>query len=679
MAWTKISKKKNTAPLAASKDAHRDVLPRTGLGRGAQIVDSASKFLAGYGKVLMPAALLVIAGLTTWWILHTMRSSSELELRNKVDAAAAVAKFDELPGKMEVVIAETKAEGKLQAYAHYRYAIRAFELLDNPYKPEQVEKAVAILKDCGEQLSVDEQYKAWGEHVGSLHDRLSADLAFLEKPESAARLPWDHHTKFDRPKPKETETTPPINPVVVLVTSEGDLRIELFASAAANAAKNLTSLFGEGFYDRGKFTAASFSNHFSATGPYRGATVLTVGKEGRPIGVELKKPKSAKAEDDVDTEAAKNPYTIDYQGDTTQAFASGMIAMCRDDTPSKARSEFMVVLEPSPALNLNFSPLGKILGGEPAMEIARRLADAKIFYTYIEQKPKGDYLPQVHYDGWPVTTLKREKKPDPIRYGKLQQVIDATRNPLVVIETESGDILIELFEREEICPNTIKNFINLIEERFFDIDCEFYRILGTGTDIAEIYKSPGERIIQGGNSGEKARDKYDYYIRNEAVDNEKYDRKFGVDQSAGPAQGGIANARGTIAMARVGEDKLNGSLDGASTEFFINLKDHPNWDKKSSPYCVFGRVIEGLDLCARVAQGDLILSAKVIRKRTADAKAYVPTVKYKDRGVWIDKEAGTPPTEDAIKKAREQQKKDKEKKSDAPPSPSGPQSINIGG
>jgi hypothetical protein len=80
MAFTKISKKK-AEPLSASKDSHRDVLPRTGLGAGATMVDGASKFLASYGKVLGPMVLLALTALVTWWIIHTRTQDGTAELR----------------------------------------------------------------------------------------------------------------------------------------------------------------------------------------------------------------------------------------------------------------------------------------------------------------------------------------------------------------------------------------------------------------------------------------------------------------------------------------------------------------------------------------------------------------------------------------------------------------------
>lgn len=667
MAWTKIRKQiKPDEPLAASQDAHRDVLPRTGLSAGAQVIDGLSKFLASYGKILVPVVLVVIAGMTTWWIMHSMSSTSELELRNRIDKAAAVSKLEELPGKMEEVIAEADEAGKLQAYAQYRYAIRAFDLLARPYKDGELQKVLSIFDQYLTKYGSEEQYAGWNTRITGLQARLRADLAFLEKAEGAARLPWDHKTKFERPKAKEVDDG---NPIVVFRTSVGDVKFELFENDAENAVKHLVSLCEEGFFDRTEWRAQAFSNAEFASGPYRGATVMTTGREGRPVGVELKRPTTAKEGDDVDLSPARNPYTITYEGSSTRAFEAGSIALGREESdPSRARTDLIAVLESSSALDLNFKPLGKLVGGADAFKVFSRLGGADIYYTFVEQKRKGvKYLPMVHYDGWPVATQKRDKKPEPVRFGKVPLVLDDKANPLVVLELEGGDVLIELFE--DVAPNTVKNFINMVEERFFDLDCEFYRILGSGADIADMYRNQGERIIQGGN-GQGGRDKYDYYIRNEAFENDRYDAFFGL------GLGGIANSRGTISMARIGKNDGQG-LDGASTEFFINLKDHPGWDARNDPYCVFGRVIEGLHLCAQIKQDDPIISAKVIRKR--GTTKYVPEVKYKSEGVWKTKDAVTPPTEEAIKKAREEQKK-KAEKPDQPARPSMPDfsGMNFG-
>ncbi|MCF6228604.1 MAG: peptidylprolyl isomerase, partial [Planctomycetes bacterium] len=215
-----------------------------------------------------------------------------------------------------------------------------------------------------------------------------------------------------------------------------------------------------------------------------------------------------------------------------------------------------------------------------------------------------------------VPTVKKDKVPDPISFGKLETEIvpaDSKLNPIVVIETENGDILIELLE--DMAPNTVANFINLIEEGFYNSECEFYRVEGTGSELRDIYKSAGARIIQGGFDQSESRADYDYGIRNEALDNKDYYAK---------------NVRGTVAMARTGQ------LHSASTEFFINMKSYPDWDNKDKPYCVFGKVIYGLDVASNIAADDKITGAKVLRKRDHE---YIPDVKYKSGGGKVKKKA----------------------------------------
>ena len=618
--------------LAASKDKSRDVVARTGLGAGAELVDGASKFLASYGKIIGPVVVLLIVTFSAYYFYTRSSGESELDLRNKIEKAAQVEKLDELPGKMEEVIAEAEEEGMLQADAQYRYAIRAFELLDRPYKPEQLTKVIAIQQEYLDKQGENEQHPAWAKRVTDLQATLKADLEFLTSDNNKKLLPWDHHSKPDKPEPKLVGEE---NPIVVLVTSVGKLRFELFENEAGNAVKHFVSLCDEGFFDRTDFSAASFSNSFAPSGPYRNATVIVAGGKGRPVGVELEKPTTAKEGDDVDTVPEANPYTIDYQGSGTRAFAPGSIALNRDtDDPMRARTEFFVVIEPSDALVQNFAPLGQILDGEEGLKVARRLHGANIYYSYVEQKRKDTkYVPRVYYDGWPVATDKRDKVPDPVRFSKLEAQVNNDVNPIVVIELEKGDIVIELFE--DVAPNTVANFINLIEEGFYNQECEFYRVEGTGTDLAEIFEQGGLRIIQGGFDQSQSRDGFNYGIKNEAVDNDKYKQRFGLEQ------GGVANSRGTIAMARTSD------LHSASTEFFINIKDETQWDNENSPYCVFGEVLYGLDLVAQVKKDDKIKSMKVIRKR--DHK-YVPQVKYQDEGSYVEKKkVDIPPAKDEDK------------------------------
>ena len=67
------------------------------------------------------------------------------------------------------------------------------------------------------------------------------------------------------------------------------------------------------------------------------------------------------------------------------------------------------------------------------------------------------------------------------------------------------------------------------------------------------------------------------------------------------ANNGLSNERGTIAMARTNDPH------SASAQFFINLKDNNFLDFTSETiqgwgYCVFGKVIAGMDIVDKIAQ-----------------------------------------------------------------------------
>jgi cyclophilin family peptidyl-prolyl cis-trans isomerase len=624
MVRTKVKGKKKKGELvAASKDSSREVLPRGGLSAGTNFIDAVSTFLGSYGKILVPLLLVIISGFAIYYVVSLRTSGAETRMRNTIDRAAMVSNFDELASSMEVVIAEAESEGMLEDYAHYRFAVRSYQLLERPYKEPQLEAAIAAFKSYLDKYGERERLEGWNRKARGLLARLEADLEFLRRDESRQVMPWTHRDTPDIPEPKLVGPTE--NPIVVFVTSSGVLRIELYETDAPNAVYHFVSLCEEGFFNRTDMRATSFSNAFTPVPLYRGATVVSGGERGRPIGVELERP-TGQEDDDVDTAVVANPYTIAYEGSPVHPFREGTIALSRDqDDPTRARTEFFVVIEPSDALAINFRPLGRILDGEEGMHVARTLHNAEIYYTYVEQKREGvEYVPVVYYDGWPVPTRKRAEVPDPLRFGGIETQI-STRNPLVVIELERGDIVIELFE--DVTPNTVANFINLIKEGFYSRDCSFYRVEGSAIDIADIYESEGVRIVQGGFSGSETREGYEYVIRNEAVDNPLY------------TAAGFRNRRGTISMARQTD------VDTASTEFFINLKDHPEWDREDEPYCVFGEVIQGLDLVALIEEGEEIKAAHVLRRRDRE---YVPEVRYTDGGGWVEKRPVEIPDDDDV-------------------------------
>jgi cyclophilin family peptidyl-prolyl cis-trans isomerase len=144
-------------------------------------------------------------------------------------------------------------------------------------------------------------------------------------------------------------------------------------------------------------------------------------------------------------------------------------------------------------------------------------------------------------------------------------------NPVVVMETSMGTIKIELFEDK--APITVKNFLQYVEDKHYD-GTIFHRVIPTF-------------MIQGGGfepgmKEKKSRDP----IKNESSN-------------------GLSNLKGTLAMARLGKDVGNvKAADSATAQFFINVKDNTFLDKAKAQdgagYCVFGRVIEGLDIVDKI-------------------------------------------------------------------------------
>ncbi len=152
--------------------------------------------------------------------------------------------------------------------------------------------------------------------------------------------------------------------------------------------------------------------------------------------------------------------------------------------------------------------------------------------------------------------------------------------PRVKIETEKGAIVIELFENE--APNTVANFINLVEKKYYD-GLTFHRVLENFMAQGGCPKGTGV-----GGPG--------YNIPCECV-KEEHRNHF----------------RGTLSMAHAG-------LDTGGSQFFVTFLRTPGLDGK---HTAFGRVVEGLDVLAKIQRRDpdrggpaeKIIKAEVVRKR----------------------------------------------------------------
>ncbi len=138
------------------------------------------------------------------------------------------------------------------------------------------------------------------------------------------------------------------------------------------------------------------------------------------------------------------------------------------------------------------------------------------------------------------------------------------QNPVVTIEMENGDIMkAELYP--EIAPNTVNNFISLINHNFYD-----------GVIFHRVIKG---FMLQGGDPDGTGMGGPGYSIAGEFSSN-----GFKNDLKHEP---------GVLSMARTMMPNSAGS------QFFIMHKTSPHLD---GDYAAFGKVIEGMDVVNKIAE-----------------------------------------------------------------------------
>lgn len=175
--------------------------------------------------------------------------------------------------------------------------------------------------------------------------------------------------------------------------------------------------------------------------------------------------------------------------------------------------------------------------------------------------------------------------------------------PRVLLETTRGPVVLEMFE--DSAPNTVANFIRLVEDGFYD-DSEFYQV------IDDLLAVGGDPVGDGsGTTGKVIPDEHDAPNRRRIM-------------------------RGSVFMAKIGDPQREGELlpNTASCQFVIALMPMA---PRAQTQTVFARVVEGLDVVCAFRRIDptekkesalqlppeRILRANVLRKRDHEY-----TVKY---------------------------------------------------
>lgn len=142
-----------------------------------------------------------------------------------------------------------------------------------------------------------------------------------------------------------------------------------------------------------------------------------------------------------------------------------------------------------------------------------------------------------------------------------------TENPIVTMEiSDYGTIKIELYPK--YAPNTVANFVNLVESGFYN-DNTFHRLV------------PGF-VLQGGDPDGDGTGGPGYTIKGEFSEN-------------GYGKNTLKHDKGVVSMARTNMPNSAGS------QFFIVLDDtktiHASLDNK---YAAFGKVIEGMEIIENI-------------------------------------------------------------------------------
>ncbi|MGD0093151.1 MAG: peptidylprolyl isomerase [Planctomycetota bacterium] len=156
------------------------------------------------------------------------------------------------------------------------------------------------------------------------------------------------------------------------------------------------------------------------------------------------------------------------------------------------------------------------------------------------------------------------------------------KNPVVVLDTSKGAMEIELYADK--APETVKNFLGYVNDKHYD-GTIFHRVMS-------------DFVIQGGGFSEdltlkKTKDP----IKNESAN-------------------GLKNEKYTVAMARPGDPH------SATCQFFINVVDNLGLDKDKYEdgwgYCVFGKVVKGMEAVDAIKTVPTVAKSKMLRNLPAE-------------------------------------------------------------
>ena len=180
--------------------------------------------------------------------------------------------------------------------------------------------------------------------------------------------------------------------------------------------------------------------------------------------------------------------------------------------------------------------------------------------------------------GGPEPTVTASPSPGPTATPLAIPIVDVSKEYTVTIETEKGDLTLELFAAD--APITVSNFVHLARQGFYD-DTTFHRVI------------PGY-VAQGGDPTGDGNGGPGYFIEDEITEH--------------------THVEGALSMVNFGYP------DTAGSQFFITYKAQPQLDGR---YSVFGQLVDGMDVLKQLTPGDVLqdpgfVGDRVIRIRVEE-------------------------------------------------------------
>ena len=154
-------------------------------------------------------------------------------------------------------------------------------------------------------------------------------------------------------------------------------------------------------------------------------------------------------------------------------------------------------------------------------------------------------------------------------------------NPHVLIQTELGDIIVELYPQQ--APFTVNNFLRYVAENRF-ADASFYRVVRADNQPNNLVKIA---VIQGG------------------LNDDHHPQSLPPIPHETTQHTGLRHEDGTLSMARDAPGTAN-------SDFFICVGEQPELDfgGKRNPdgagFAAFGKVIAGMDIVHKIHQSHAI-------------------------------------------------------------------------